>query len=81
MNQKVITKQDLSEWKQDPVTIAWFHGIKLKAKELKEGMAIGQTIDVDSADGTAIKTAKMVGQIQGLYDAILINEEEITIED
>lgn len=80
MAENPITKAQVSEWKQDPVTRAWFTGIRRKIQIGKDYVTEGGTIDTEHG-ATEVKTARAVGRIEGLLDAINIDEETVEVVD
>lgn len=76
----MIKKEDLGEWMANPVTRAYFAGIKDKILRSSLALGDGITCNTASVDETAIETAKMVGRIQGWKDALEIDTEEVLEE-
>ncbi len=61
-----ITRQQVSDWKQSEVTRAYFEGIGQKIEELAGILAAGASL----GDNVAQTTARYVGRIEGLSDAL-----------
>jgi len=71
----VLTKQELQDWNQHPVTKAIFAGIDASLIELKQESCLSAT-----CDETAMKTAKNEGIAEGinsLKDAYELLEEGV----
>lgn len=72
-----ITKRDLAEWMESPVTRAWFKGIKAKMSQL-EGMAgNGSMLNAGNPFETHSNISRVVGRIEGLNDALEIDDETV----
>lgn len=70
----MITKDNVLEWKDHPVTKAYFAGIRQKVLDIKEFLGEGGTL---SGKFTAENTHRAVGRIEGLTDAITIDLDEV----
>lgn len=70
------TKEELSKWKKDPVTVWIFKEIDLIFSDYKNAVTKGATYHQDSIEKTALSTAETIGYLNGI-DAI----KRIEIED
>lgn len=70
------TKEELSKWKKDPITIWVKKEIDLIHSDYKDAMLKGATYYQDSVERTALSTAETIGYLNGI-DAI----KRIEIED
>lgn len=78
-----ITKQDLVEWIESPVTKWYRDKLREEKADLEEQLAGGSTLD-PAPGATAQLTARIVGEIAGLNFAInrdfldTIQEDELS---
>jgi hypothetical protein len=68
-----ITRQQVSDWKQNEVTRAYFNGIKAKIEDLSINLGLGVTL----GENVVQDTAKAVGRIEGLYDTLDVDIETV----
>ena len=66
----MINRQDVIDWLESPVTLAYFEGVKFKVRELEKALGRGTTLNDDNPHSTIVATAKMIGQIEGHKDDI-----------
>lgn len=78
---KGITKNDLLDWKNHPVTKAYQAGLESKIREIEMSLGTGISLNYDNPYATASLTAKFTGEIQGLKEALDIDTEFVTIEE
>ena len=71
----IVTKEMLADWKENPVTVEYFEGIKFKIRVLESDTSLGQILDYDNPPGTAMRIAKIVGHMEGLRDALEVELE------
>ena len=64
--EEVITKEEFAEWKSLKVTQAFRHSVESRIKDLILSLGDGHTLNTESVDQTALKTARCVGLIEGL---------------
>jgi hypothetical protein len=76
-----ITKNDLAEWLGNPVTRAYQAGIKSKVEELQKSVASGQFLNMSNPYETAANIARVIGHIDGLKDALEIDNDTVLGED
>lgn len=78
-----LTRDDLAQWRNNPVTKEYFNALRQKQIDLARYMAAGGTLTSPGLEGndapTEEKTAKTVGRIAGLEDALTV--ELATEED
>lgn len=74
-----ITKQRVSEWRQDEVTRAYFAGIREARLALLEAKA--EYVNLDSMENTALSAAKMAGVIEGLKMSLEVNTEVALVDE
>lgn len=73
----MIGKEALGEWLANPVTRAYFAGIRAKINGLEEGLGDGGFIDSENAHTTMVQMLKTVGRIAGLKDCLEIDSETV----
>jgi hypothetical protein len=66
-----ITRRMVDEWMQSEVTRAYFSGIKEQIKDIKNSIASGSTL----YEYAEQNTARAVGRIEGLEDALEVDVE------
>lgn len=66
-----ITREQFADWKDSPTTMAVMEQIEARKKELSMVICDGHSIS-DTADETAIRTARLVGNIEGLNQLLNI---------
>jgi len=71
-----LTPDDFEVWKAMPQTQAFMALVDEEIKEITEEIIDGRTIDLDSANLTAMKTAGMIGRIRGLMKLRDLEVEE-----
>lgn len=73
MSEEKITKEQFYNWKQHPVTIEFFKEINLERERIKEGLALGQTLNSSSLDSTVSNVWLAVGQARA-FEFVLNTE-------
>lgn len=68
-----ITRRAVQEWLQSEVTRAYFNGIKGKIEDIKDSIAAGNTL----YEFVEQNTARAVGRIDGLIDALEVDIETV----
>jgi hypothetical protein len=68
-----ITRQQVSDWKQNEVTRAYLAGIKEQIKSIEFMLGTGGTL----GENVAQETARYVGRIEGLIDALEVDIETV----
>ena len=63
---EVLTKDDLVEWFLHPATKKVRFKVKQEIQSAKERLGDGWTLELESVEGTALRTAKEVGYVEGL---------------
>ena len=76
-----ISKNDVLDWLDNPVTKAYFKGIKAKIRLIQEWLGSGVIIDSSNPYYTASKAAHFIGQIEGLNDALEVKTDEVIEEE
>jgi len=76
MEGQPISKEDLMQWMEEPVTRAFIGSIKEKMKELFLEVGNGATLDTSNSSITQAETAKVVGKIEILQEVLDINIAE-----
>ena len=71
-----MTKDDWEVWKQISQTKEYFRDLERRVEELKDHFADGRTTMPESVEGTALRTAGVVGEIKGLRWAMTIEFDE-----
>lgn len=61
-----MTKEEWSEWRQNPLTKKVLKEVLEKRQGLSESLAKGHLFSSDSVERTALNTAKNIGGIQSL---------------
>ena len=74
--QEVLTKDELVEWFLHPVTKKVRHKIDMEVIDAQARLGNGCTLDSESVDRTAIRTAREVGLIEGLMFLVNIEADE-----
>lgn len=69
---KELSREQLDEWLENPVTKAWFASVREKAYLIGVGLMDGAAVD-ETPDKVALNYMKVVGIRTGLYDALDIN--------
>ncbi len=69
----MIKKEDVLEWKQHRVTQAYFEGIRELQKLLQENIGRGVTL----TNHAERDTARAIGRIEGLEDALDVDLDTI----
>ena len=65
-----LNPEDWHDWKDSPVTQEYFRQVSLKIREHMISLGNGVTLNTQSADQTAIETAKAVGAVEALQDIL-----------
>jgi hypothetical protein len=73
---ELISKEDLLQWMEEPVSRAFIGAIKEKIKELYVELGNGRTLDISNSSVTLAETAKAVGKIEILQEVLDINIAE-----
>lgn len=76
MDRENLSKENLIEWMEYPVTKAFLAGVNERIKELHLELGSGRTIK-ESAHETSVETAKIVAKIdelQNILDIDIIKE-------
>ena len=61
---------DFEEWRAIPATREYLRTLDATIDALQTDMGrLAKTIDINSMEATALKTARMVGRIEGLMEA------------
>lgn len=76
MEAELISKEDLLQWMEEPVTKAFIKEINSKLKELYLVLGNGATLDTSNSNTTLAETAKAVGKIEILQEVLDINIAE-----
>lgn len=71
-----MTPEQLAEWKQQDSTKAVFRFLRLIREDLKEMLAAGSSLSLVSAEGTALATARLVGEVSGLDHLLELRSQE-----
>lgn len=58
--------ENLEVWQSHPMTQWFFEQIDRERREAQEYLGKGGTVDIESADTTAMQTAKHYGYVSGL---------------
>ena len=66
-----MNKEQYAAWRGNPLTEEVFKHLQAKCNQLKDMLANGSTLSNESADATAIQTARLVGNIEGLKEVML----------
>ena len=73
----MINKDALGEWLANPVTRAYFAGIRAKIEEINEALGNGQMIDSENAHTSMVQTLRAIGRVEGLRDVLSIDQETV----
>ena len=76
MEGQPISKEDLLQWMEEPVSMAFIGAIKEKIKDLYVELGNGRTLDISNSSATLAETAKAVGKIEILQEVLDINIAE-----
>ncbi len=76
-----ITKQDLADWMQNPVTKAFQEGIKAKIRQIEKAVGAGELLDSGNPFATHSNVSRLVGRIEGLQDALEVDDTTVLGED
>ena len=76
MEGQPISKEDLMQWMEQPVSQAFIGAIRDKIKELYLSVGNGATLDTSNSSTTLAETAKAVGKIEILQEVLDINIAE-----
>lgn len=71
-----MTPEQLAEWKTQDSTKAVFKFLRLIREDLKEMLAAGSSLSLASAEGTALATARLVGEVSGLDHLLELRSQE-----
>lgn len=71
------TKEDYQQWKANPVTEWWFYFLQAEFQGNLEGIVLGQTVDTESVDSTALSSVKEISRCSTLYEVGNIDYEGI----
>jgi hypothetical protein len=71
-----LTKEQFEVWRVHPITEEVFREVGNIRDGLKESLAEGRFLDVDSPHKTAMRTAEIVGHISGLDELLNISFAE-----
>ena len=75
-----VSLEEFEEWKVHPVTMEVFSILRSIRDDNDEFMTSGGTVDLESIEATAMKTARTQGLIEGL-DAFLNMDHEEAVDD
>lgn len=72
----MLTKETLSEWRQNPVTREVFKHFRGVVRDIEEKMGAGGTLNYSSAEETLANTAHDAGIIIGIKSVMEMGEDE-----
>lgn len=76
-----MPKDDIAEWRQNPVTMQVFRHFRFVIREAADALAAGRTLDHASAEQTLANTAHEVGRIAGIKEVLEFGIETRERED
>ena len=72
---KLLSKEDFALWKRHPITRAIFKDLRESKADLERALSSGGTL-TGEAGATAEKTARMIGNIEGIRLLLNIKYED-----
>ena len=70
-----ISKEELISWSHNPTTIKIKELLNAGKKELESMILDGASLDCESAEKTALRTALMLGELKGLNTLLNLEVE------
>jgi len=77
--EELITPDAWESWLYNPVTLVFFARLTQHKEVLKEDLAIGRSVVVESIETTAMKTAQACGVIEGIN--YVLNKDFLQVMD